>query len=241
MLQSPIYVHFRTQWQILGMDSVGHWPEKRLFLDLMNRFNEPPISADFDDFAYRANRCEMAKLRGASDEGGQKFTKFVCGTNEITLVEEWTENSADDFINSSVEMLKVWFGLFPSTAIIAQRCCLRALMQPSTCADSREFLGDRMMRIGPPMKQAFTEMPFKVGFTFTCRRQSGDYSLFIDTTVNSWRDNKRIWSQVEGTYPMEKPMNATNPELAREPFRDCKAFFEEEVIGFLNTYEGKQD
>jgi len=93
------------------------------------------------------------------------------------------------------------------------------------------------MHIGKSMNETFKSMPFKVGFTFTCLRKTQDYDLFIDTTVNSWRDNRRVWVQVEGTYPMEKPINAANPEVAKFPFEDCKNFLEKEVISFLNQFD----
>jgi len=237
MLQSPNYIHFRTQWQILGLDSAGRWPEKKDFLQLMNKLNESPINADFDDFAYRLDHCEMGKLRGSVPEGGRAFRKLACSINQITLVEEWVETTADEFKDKFVKVLGAWFSVFSDTAIIAQKCCLRALVQPANFSDSRKFLGDRIMNIGLPMQKTFKGMPFKVGFTFTCLRESRGYKLFIDSTVNSWRDNKSVWVQVEGTYPMEKPINATNPEASKFPFEDCKSFMESEVISFLNKYD----
>ena len=237
MLQSPSYIHFRTQWQVLGLDAAGQWPDKKTFLDLLNQLNDLSTCGDFDDFVYRADRCEMAKLRGSPEQAGQAFTKLVCAPNQITLVEEWTESPADQFKQSLVDALNVWFRLFPNTVIIAQKCCLRALVEPATMPDSRGFLGDRVMKIGKQMEKTFERMPFKVGFTFTCLRQIEEYKLFIDATVNSWRDNKSVWVQVEGTYPMERPMNATNPEQAKRPFEDCQQFLEHEVLGFLRLFD----
>ena len=237
MLQSPNYIHFRNQWQVLGLEAAGQWPERKSFQDFMNRLNDPPNEADFDDFSYRGNRCEMGKLRGIGPEGGESFSKLVCTSNQITLVEEWAETTTDEFNDELVGVLEAWFALFPNTAIIAQKCCLRALIQPSNFPDSRNFLGDRIMNIGTPMRQSFEQMPFKVGFTFTCQRRTKGYNLFIDTTVNSWRDNRRVWVQVDGIYPMEKPINATNTQKTRIPFEDCKSFLETEVRGFLSQFD----
>jgi len=237
MRQSPNYIHFRNQWQILGLDSSGYWPERKLFQEFMNKLNEAPINADFDDFSYRPARCEMGKLRSGPTKGGGAFTKLVCLSNQITLVEEWAEITANEFTDKFVNILGVWFTLFPNTAIIAQKSCLRALVQPSNFSDSRTFIGDRIMKIGPPMQTTFKGMPFKVGFTFTCLRKTQNYNLFIDTTINSWKDNQTIWIQVEGTYPIEKPINASNTDTTKYPFEDCKSFLESEVICFLNLYD----
>jgi len=237
MLQSPNYIHFRNQWQILGLDSTRQWPDRKSFQKLMNQLNEAPIDADFDDFSYRPGRCEMGKLRGAPPEGGASFSKLVCLPNQITLVEEWAEITADEFKDKFVKIVRAWFDVFPNTAIIAEKCCLRALVQATNFGDSRRFLGDRIMTIGAPMQQTFKSMPFKIGFTFTCLRKTQDYNLYIDTTVNSWKDEKSVWVQVEGTYPMEKPINASNLQIAKFPFEDCKSFLESEVIGFLNQYD----
>lgn len=239
MLQSPNYIHFRNQWQILGLDSAGQWPDKKSFLELFNQLNSPPVDADFDNFSYKTDscQCDMVKLRGSPPEGGQAFTKFLCRSNQITLVEEWAETTADEFKDRFIGILEGWFKLFPYTAMIAQKCCLRALVQPANFNDSRNFLGDRIMKIGPPMESTFKGMPFKIGFTFTCIRESKGYNLFIDTTVNSWRDNRSVWVQVEGIYPMEKPINATNIEIAKFPFEDCRSFLQSEVISFLNQFD----
>jgi hypothetical protein len=207
----------------------------------MTKLNQGPIQADFDDFSYRPARCEMGKQRGGPPEGGAAFSKLVCLTNQITVVEEWAEITAEEFKDKFVKILEAWFALFPNTAIIAQKCCLRALVQPAKFRDSRNFLGDRIMRIGPPMEQMFKSMPFKVGFTFTCLRKTEGYNLFIDTTVNSWKDNQRVWLQVDGTYPMEKPINASNPEIAKFPFEDCRSFLESEVISFLNQFDQAEE
>jgi hypothetical protein len=237
MLQSPNYIHFRNQWQILGLDSSGQWPDRASFQSFWSGLNNAPFDAEFDDFSYRPGRCEMGKLRREGQESGPAFTKLVCAPSEVTLIEEWAECTADAFKDKFVEILRVWFEIFPHTAVIAQKCCLRALLQPMTIQDSRSFLGDHVMKIGSSMDKTFKGMPFKVGFTFTCQRKTGDYNLYIDTTVNSWRDNRRVWVQVEGAYPMGKPMNATNPEIAKFPFEDCKSFLEGEVVSFLNQFD----
>jgi len=203
----------------------------------MNRLNDAPIDADFDDFSYRPAHCEMGKQRDGPSEGGAAFTKLVCIRNQLTFVEEWAEISANEFEDRFVKILKAWFDLFANTAIIAQKSCLRALVQPAKFDDSRDFLGDRIMNVGALMQNTFKSMPFRVGFTFTCLRQTRGYKLFIDTTVNSWRDNRTVWVQVEGTYPMEKPINASNPEIAKFPFEDCRSFLESEVISFLNQFD----
>lgn len=238
MLQSPVYIHFRSEWQTLGFDSPGQWPEQKSFQELMNQLNQPSVGVEFHDFSYRPGRCEMGRLRGNHPDGGPAFTKLVCRPNQVTLVEEWTEATPDEFKNGFIGMLRNWFELFPTTAIVAQKCCLRTLIHP-TASDSRSFLGDRVMAIGHRMQDVFKGMPFKVGFTFTCLRKTRGYNLFIDTTVNSWRDNKTVWVQVEGTSPMEKPLNATNCDSAKIPFEECKSFLEDEVINFLHQCDSK--
>ena len=240
MRQSPNYIHFRNQWQVLGLDA-GLLGDRAAFEDLRNKLNKSPVDVDFCDSSYRPQRWEMGKVCEGICEGGQAFTKLVCDPNQITPVEEWTESSAEEFKEKSVAMLQVWFEQFPRTAIIVQRTCIRALLQSTQIRDSREFLGNRIMTVGQPMQGIFQPMPFKIGFTFSCLRPSEDSQLVIDTTVNSWRDNKQVWIQVEGMAPMPRPMNATNPDVASRPFEDCRRFLEEEVIGFLDRYDKKAD
>jgi hypothetical protein len=237
MIQSPNYIHFRCKWQLLGPDSPRQSFERRTFQDLMNALNDPPDPIDFDDFSFRPGRCEMGKFRGNRPEGGAGFRKLIYGNDQLTLVEEWADISADDFQRTFVRVLSNWFKLFPTTVIIAQTCCLRALVQPVSIADSRQFLGGQVLGIGPAIQKTFKDMPFKVGFTVTVPRQIENNQLVIDTTVNSWRDNRSIWVQVNGSSPMAPPINATNPETAKVPFGHCKDFLETEAICFLNEYD----
>jgi hypothetical protein len=237
MLQSPNYIHFRTQWQVLGLGAGAQWPGRETFLALMSRLNAPPMQAGFDDFLYRPDRCEMGRVRGDSPDGGRAFTKLTCTAGQITFVEEWTESTVEEYADAAVGILGLWFELFPRTAIVAQKCCLRALVQPSAATDSREFLGAMVMKVREPMQQVFEALPFRIGLTFTCVRNVQAVQLLIDATVNSWRDNQRVWVQVEGTYPMKQPVNAANLDAARFPLADAKALLETEVLGFLNQFD----
>jgi hypothetical protein len=240
MIQSPTYIHFRSQWQLLGPESPGQSFERRSFQDLMNALNEQPEPIDFDDFSYRSDSCEMGRLRGTRPKGGgAEFTKLIYRSDQLTLVEEWAEITADEFKERFVKVLTNWFNFFPNTVIIAQNCCLRALVQPTSLPDSRQFLGDEVLKIGVPIQSTFQTMPFKVGFTVTVLRPIESYQLIIDTTVNSWRDNRSVWVQVNGSSPIAPPINATNPETAKKPFEYCKSFLETEAIRFLSEFDDK--
>lgn len=242
MLQSPTYIHFRSQWQLLGPDSPGQSFDRKCFQNLMNALNEQPEPIDFDDFSYRPERCEMGKMRGTRPKsGGAEFTKLIYVNDQLTLVEEWADITANEFKEKFVKVLTYWFRFFPNTVIIAQNCCLRALIQPVNFKDSREFLGNRVLKIGDSIKSTFETKPFKVGFTVNILSpvQDQNYKLMIDTTINSWRDNRSIWVQVNGSSPIAPPVNATNPETAKIPFEHCKNFLETEAISFLNEFDKK--
>ena len=240
MIQSPNYIHFRSQWRLLGPDSPGQAFDRKCFQDLMNALNEPPNPIDFDDFSYRPERCEMGKLRGTRQKSGAEFSKLIYSNDQLTLVEEWADITAEDFKEKFVKVLTKWFEFFPNTAIIAQNCCLRALLQPVSEHDSRHFLGNRVLNVEASIQKTFRDMPFRVGFTVTVLRPIDNYKIVIDTTVNSWRDTRSVWVQVNGSSPIAPPINATNPEIAKEPFEHCRNFLESEAICLLNEYD-KQD
>jgi hypothetical protein len=242
MLQSPNYIHFRSQWQLLGPGAPGQTFEKKYFQDLMNALNQPPEAVEFDDFSYRPERCEMGKVRGGrpNQQGGTAFTKLVYMNDQLTFVEEWADITADEFKQRFVKVLTGWFRFFPGTAIIAQNCCLRALLQPVNYPDSRQFIGDHVLQIGQSIQKTFATMPFKVGFNVTVIRPFGNHQLVIDTSINSWRDNRSVWLQVTGSSPLAPPINAANPQSAAEPFEHCKSFLEAEAVGFLNEFDKKE-
>lgn len=242
MLQSPTYIHFRSQWQLLGPESPGQSFDKRCFQDLMRALNEPPEPIDFNDFSYMPDRgsCDMGKRKGTTPKGGGLgFTKLTYDNDQLTLVEEWADITADEFKEKFVKVLTNWFRFFPNTVIIAQNCCLRALVQPAIFSDSREFLGDQVLKIGEPIRNSFKTMPFKVGFTVTVLRPIQNYQLIINTSINSWRDNRSVWVQVNGSSPIAPPINASNPETANAPFEYCKDFLETEAICFLSEFDKK--
>lgn len=203
----------------------------------MSKLNEEPICADFDDFSYRSDRCEMGKLRGNHPQGGLAFSKLVYHNNQLTVEEEWADLSADEFKEKFCNILRAWFELFPNTVAVSQNCSIRALIQPSAVPDSREFIGSQILRLRETLTDTFTQMPYKIGFTIGCVKQIQKHHLFIDTTVNSWRDNKTVWVEVNGASPMERPINVTNPEVAKQPFEMCKTFLEKEVVNLLNTFD----
>ena len=241
MNRSPTYIHFRSQWQVLGSDSPGQFFERKDFQNLLNLINEESAPADFDDFTYRNGRCEMGKLRGVNSQGGPAFSKLVYARDQLTVVEEWADISAEDFIHKFISILDIWFRCFPQTAIVAQNCCLRALIQPINFQDSRKFLGDNILQITDAMTDKFELMPFKIGFTGTWLRQlNSNQQIVIDATVNSWKDNRSVWLQVNGNSPMTPPINATNSGESGGPFLHCKHFLENELVDFLNEYDLKR-
>jgi len=230
--QSPSYIHFRSQWQILGPESPSQDFSKEDFLELMKKLNAPPVKADFCDFSFKEDSCEMARVRDES-----KFSKLTYKNGHITLTEEWAEISINEFESKSLYVLKAWFELFPLTIAVIQRCCFRAFIQPINSPDSRVFLGDNMLGIGPNMKQAFQEMPYKVGFTVTCQRQKDNSIIDIETKVNSWKDKEDVWIEINGGTPLVEPLNAANCEKSAFLIQYCKDFFEREIISLLNQFD----
>jgi hypothetical protein len=241
MIQSPNYIHFHSEWRLLGLDSPGQQIDRQRFQELLYKLNEHTIGADFDDFSFRSDRCEMGKFRGNNPQGGDAFSKLVYSNNILSLVEEWADTSADDFKEKFVRILSIWFELFPNTAIVIQNYCLRALVQPMKFKDSRVFLGNHVLKIGDSMNKIFSAMPFRVGFTVGCTREILGYKLYIDTTVNSWRDTRTVWVEVNGTSNLIQPVNATNFNETKKPFEVCKDFLETEVISLLKEFDTSSD
>lgn len=238
MKPSPSYIHFRMEWQLLGPESPGQWFGKEQFRTFWDRLNNSgPLTSGYHDFSYRPNRCELAELRGEREHGGKPFSKISCQPDELTVVEEWAELTADEFAEKLTAVLKVWFEVFPQTFLVAQRSTLRALVQPTNCDDSRVFLGDRVLSLGPKVHDTFTDMPFKIGFGASCMKKVHDQELFIDATVSSWRDNRLVWTEVQGTAPLAAPLNAGHIEPARLLFTSCRTFLEGELLALLASYD----
>ncbi|MCP4711645.1 MAG: hypothetical protein GY869_23755 [Planctomycetes bacterium] len=241
MQHSPNYVHYRCQWQIIGPDSPGQYFPRDVFLKLMDTLNKAPVSADFDDFSYRENSCEMGKIRTGETRGKTGFSKLIFKDDQLTLTEEWAVITANEFEKKFLDILKSWFDYFPQTLVIIQRCWIRALLQPVNTVDSRAFLGDKVLRIGERMGEEFKEMPFGVGFNFGCNRGNKDIPLTIETKVSSWQNTPSVWAEIKGSQHMPKPINATSYDEAAKPFQECLKFFEKELIPLLNRFDTPED
>jgi hypothetical protein len=239
MIHSPNYIHFRIQWQLVGRDSPGLRFPREQFQSFWADVNKDSNAGDYDDFIYRPDRCEMAKLRGEHATGGQAFSKIVWANDQLTVVEEWTECSAHEFGKRLISILSLWFRHFPTTAAVIQRCWLRALLQPTHFSDSREFLGNYVLHLKECLEGSFEKMPHQVGFTVSCARSSGDNPIIIDTKVNSWRDTPSVWVEVSGTTVLPVPINAANADKAQLHFATCLDFLEREVVGLLSKADEK--
>lgn len=235
MRQTPTYIHFRVAWQLLSPEGPSPRFEREPFQKFMQKLNDSGIG-DYDDFSYRPERCELAKVRGSHPMGGEGFSKVVYAAGQLTVVEEWAAISSDEFKKKFAGILRIWFEHFPRTVAVIEHCWLRALIQPTHATDSRQFVGDRVLNLGPRLHETFSKMPHQIGFTVSCERDcEGGSKLLIETKVNSWRDNRSVWVEVSGSAPMRVPVNAVNPAAAEQPVTVCMSFLEREVVGLLQA------
>jgi len=206
----------------------------------MGTLNGDPTAGDYDDFSYRPDRCELAKLRESHAKGVQGFSKVLYQNDRLTLVEEWAEVSAEEFGRKLVGLLNAWFRHFPQMFAVIERCWLRALLQPQHFPDSRDFIGNRVLGLAQHLQGNFAVMPYKVGFSVACGRPWGQqHPLVIDTKVNSWRDNRSVWVEVGCTTPLSPPINSTNVDRAQLPFSKSKDFLESEVVNLLEGLDNE--
>ncbi len=237
MKASLTYIHFRVQWQILGPESAGQRFERDRFQRLFERMNQDRTFGGYDDFAYRGDHCEFGKLRGAVAGGGQAFSKLAYGNGVLTIVDEWSELSAKEFASKINAHLDAWFESFPQTLAVVQTCWLRALATPRHSEDARQFLGDAVLHLGESFKRSFSVMPHTVGFTFGCVRRLPARSLQFESKIQSWRDDRSVWTEVRGVSPVTPPMNAARHDEAGAIFESCQRFLEDEILPLLNAYD----
>jgi hypothetical protein len=237
MKPSLTYVHFRVQWQILGPESPGQKFDREAFQKLFERLNQDRTFGGYDDFLYRGDRCELAKPRGSVAGGGQAFGKVAYGNDILTIVDEWSDASTNEFCQKIKMHLDAWFVCFPSTLAVVQTCWLRALATPVHYEDARQFLGDAVLSLGESFQQKFSAMPHTVGFTFACQRQQPSGPLDFESRISSWRDRRSVWIEVRGVAPLNPPVNAAKHDQAELVFDHCRRFLEDEVVRLLEAYD----
>lgn len=237
MQPSPNYIHYRVHWQILGPDSPGQRFERAKFEEFFHKLNEDRRFSGYDDFSYRPNRCELAK---SPTPGGKSFSKVVYSSDAVdtlSIVEEWTEQSVDEFTKKLKIVLGVWFASFPQTLAVVQGCCVRALTSPAHYDDAREFIGNGVLGLGSVFESKLHGMPHKVGFTFACQRDVVSTTTNLECVANSWRDTRSVWVEVRGETLLKRPLNAAGHDQAEAIFAQCSGFLEGEVLPLLFEHD----
>lgn len=237
MKPSPSYIHYRVEWKMLGPESPGQRFERKKFQKFFEELNKAQEFSGYDDFSYRPAACELAKSRGPTPQGGQIFSKIVYKNDELTVVEEWTDDSAEEFARKLKIVLDKWFMCFPETLAVVQTCVARALITPRHFDDSRHFLGGAVLGLESAIESTIQSRPHKIGFTFACQRQHGTVPMNLECAVSSWSDNRSVWIEVRAISPLAKPLNATNHDQAEVIFEQCTTFLNQEVLPLLQRYD----
>jgi len=239
MKPSPTYIHYRVQWQILGPQSPGQRFERERFQRFFEALNANRQFRGYDDFSYRTDRCELVKNRGTAQDGAKSFSKVVYADDALLIEEEWTDESTLDFVQKLKVVLDGWFKGFPETLAVVQTCSVRALMVPTHSPDSRQFLGDVVLRLQDGLKSSLQGQLLKVGVTLGCQRMQGTTPMNLECAASSWRDNRSVWIEVRALAPLAQPLNAATHDQAEAIFGRCVDFLEKEVIPFLVYYDRK--
>lgn len=241
MNPSPRYIHYRVQWQVLGPDSPGQRFDREKFQKFFEQLNSNRDFGGYDDFSYRADRCELVKSRGSAQTGGPAFSKVVYTPDSLTVVEEWTDHSTEEFAQKLKIVLDAWFGCFGETLALVQSSIVRALFEPRQVNDSRVFLGGRVLGLQPAFDSKLHGPVQKVGLTLGCERRFGEVPMTVECVATSWRDNRSVWMEVKAVTPLEKPLNAASHERAEAIFGRCVAFLTDELLPLLLYYDQKQE
>lgn len=241
MPHSPVYVHFRSQWQLLTSQGLELRLDRDVLSELWTKLNSKLPDGGYDKFDFAGNRCEMVTPRGETQGRGPSFSKLICAGNEVAIVEEWSQCSSPEFLDKCKDVMKIWFDCFPATLAVVQRVWVRALVEPVTEQDSREFIGNRMLKLTDTMQETFKEMPHQVGFTIGLVRKFPKFQLHLDIKVQSWRDNRSIWIEVMGAAPLNPPINATKPEACGAVIEKVIEALESEVMGLIHKYDQEEE
>lgn len=239
MKPSPTYIHYRVQWQVLGPESPGQRFERTHFQRFFEELNSNREFKGYDDFKYRADRCELARDRGTAPDGAQAFSKVVYSNDTLSIAEEWTDEGKAEFSQKLKIVLDRWFRCFPQTLAVVQTCAVRALVVPTSSTDSRQFLGGVVLRLDDGLEASFREPLHKVGLTLGCQRLQGTIPMNLECAVSSWRDARSVWVEVRALAPLAQPLNAAKHDQAEAIFGRCVDFLENEVLQFLAYYDRK--
>ena len=234
---SPRYIFFRVQWQVLGPESPGQRFHRDKFQEFFGKLNEDRKYGGYDDFSYRRDICELAKNRGTVPKGGQAFSKVIYAKDSLSLIEEWTEYNIDEFEQKIGLTLDTWFTCFPETLAVAQNCWLRAFLPISNYSNSRSYLRDGVLGLRDAFESKVDSKPYKVGFTFGCKRVYQSTTMDLECKVSSWGDERSVWVEIRGGALLNPPLNAPKHEQGRDVFGHCRRFFEAEVVPLLGEYD----
>ena len=239
MKPSLTYVHYRIHWKVLGPESPGQRFEREKFQKFFEDLNANREFAGYDDFSYRADRCELAKARGTVPHGGQAFSKVLYESDTLSIVEEWTDESTREFTQKLNIVLDCWFKCFPQTLAVIQTCVVRAITVPAHFDDSRHYLGHAVLGLENTLGSVMQGPMHKVGFALGCQRQQGTIRMNFDCAANSWRDNRSVWLEVRADAQLSEPLSVAKHAQAEGIFGRCIDFLEDELLQLVLYYDEK--
>ncbi len=231
MLSEPDYINLYCMVQFpptkFGKD-VG----RQIYIKLCEEEN-----CEYEHQEVGESQLLLATRRKGELEKAETVSTVRLTGRQLEINEEFPDIPKEDFgpkveaiCSKCFELARIPLGFF-------QKVRVRALAQPSSVKDSRVFVGDSMLQLSQrEFFRLLTRKPSLVGMRMTFPPLN-EQSDFVDVRIDSWRDNRRVWIQVESQRPLNPPVAASNTDVLSRNVNAVYGFLEEQLTPALNAFD----
>jgi len=232
MLSEPDYIHLYCMIQF-PPTRFGKEDGRQIYMALCE---EP--GCEYEHQEVSDSGLMLARRRKGELEGVQSLSTVRLTGQTLEIQEEFPDVPKEEFggkieaiCRKCFEGARIPLGFF-------QRVRVRVLVQPSSVSDSRQFVAERVL--GLSQREFFRSLarePSLVGMrlSFPPTSPGGDV---LDVRVDSWRDKRRVWIQVESQRPLNPPVTAGNTQVLSENVKGVYTFLEGQLIPTLSALDG---
>lgn len=161
--------------------------------------------------------------------------------DRIVIREEWAEITLDEFSHKILQILTRAFRLLDIKFLVMQVCTIRCLFTSSPSVDARGFLAEKVCSLKAkehiiPYFQRQAQL-FGIRLSFPPNK---DKINSFDAKIESFnQDFSKIFVEINGTFPLVKPITATNIEVAKTNMKETYDFCERNIGDFLDQFDKK--
>lgn len=232
MHEEPTTIHFSTALIYLPIKLET---QKDSIRDIYHELSKV-ANCDYDDISFDGFPIYPPKF---IKKQGKTVSSCVFQRDRVIIIEDCANITLEEFSQRIQEVLIRSFRLLSINFLVMQICTIKCLFTPLQSQDARIFLGENACNLKGKILPHFKRKPqlFGIRFMFPPAK---DMLNYFSTKMESYnQDSRKIYVETTGTFPLAKPITATNIDNATANMRTTYDFCGTNVKEFLNQFDKK--